>query len=222
VLAEVAERHFGPEWAPIVLQAWEIFSRATDAYPRAMDFLYYAPVSRGPAMPFFTEPTGRPMPKPYLLDGVGDRIGEYTVTFSAPELCVLLDRVLAAWSPGVELLKTASSQAGPYQAALTGAYATSAMFACMAQSARNFTEFISLRDQFLAGSGGLTMQLRALMEDELANCRRACEVIVLDSRLGFHGEAHGYLITREAIEEKIAGLEAALAQWPGALVISNK
>ncbi|MHB9130879.1 MAG: glycoside hydrolase family 20 zincin-like fold domain-containing protein [Armatimonadota bacterium] len=203
-LREMAERHFGVALAPLAMQAWERFSAAADAYPNGMPFLYNGPLSRGPALPFFPEPTGQPMAPSYMLSPLGDQIADCLPPFTLEALVEQLRKLYAAWQEGVALY--AQLHAGideRRRSTITSEYACAGIFGCQVRSSANFLEFIHLRD---AGTPIAHPHMQEIVRDELDNCRQALVFARMDMRIGFHGEAQAYLLTPQMIEDKIAQL----------------
>lgn len=204
VLFEVAARQFGTAVAPMVVQAWEQFSRASDEYPIGMPFLYNGPLSRGPALPLFPAPTGQPMAPSYMLSLLGDQIADCIPPFTAKALYTQLRVLYTQWQLGVDLYTQVYNQVEEmHRPGAACEYASAGMFGCQVRSAANFLEFIHLRDT-QPDSGD---RHREIARDELVNCRQAIIFARLDSRIGLHIEAQGYLMTPGMIEEKIAFLE---------------
>ena len=57
-LSHLAEKYYGAEAAPLVREAWKLFSEAFEEFPYHGLTLYSGPQHMGPANPFYTEPTG--------------------------------------------------------------------------------------------------------------------------------------------------------------------
>ena len=204
VVQEVAERYFGLEHAPLAMQAWQTFCQASDAYPLGMHFLYYGPLARGVALPLFPSPSGRPMAPSYMLSPLGDRIADCLAPFTSETLVSQLRHMYAAWQVGVaQYASIASAIDERRRACITTEYACAGIFGSQARSAANFIEYVDLRDT--AGNSA-SCRIQEIVQDELENCRSALIYARMDKRIGFHGEAQGYLFTPQMIEEKIAQL----------------
>jgi len=79
-------------------------------------------------------------------------------------------------------------------------------------SAVNLIDFLMARDdmygeQDLQRKRELLDRLEKICRNEMENARSAIPLCVADSRLGFHGEAYGYMFNRELIAEKLDGLK---------------
>ena len=64
-------------------------------------------------------------------------------------------------------------------------------------------------------------ELKAIARDEVANSSRLKQLIRQDPRLGFHGEAFGYMYTPEKIDRKIHMVEELLASGLDKLDVST-
>jgi hypothetical protein len=216
-LRAIAVRHFGEAAADDVLAAWEIMSRAHDAFPSSIPVMYYGPISRGPCFPFMFDPIDKAFPKSWLLEGDirGDRL-DWTAPFG-PEKVLECYRAEAArgWT-AVELLKRAWAKAGG-QDRLRLERETGVMefHLIQTESAANVVDFLLNRNAFhdsdnAGHKGALLDRIEQICRAEMENAARALPLLDADARLGWHGEAYGYMITRAGIEEKLASLQELL------------
>jgi hypothetical protein len=83
------------------------------------------------------------------------------------------------------------------------------------QSAANVVDFLLARNAYYASADaaqrrGLLDRMEAICRDELANAAAAIPLLQADPRLGWHGEAYGYMIAPEFVEQKLTGLRDIL------------
>ncbi|MFP3904013.1 MAG: hypothetical protein ACLFWB_07205, partial [Armatimonadota bacterium] len=76
-------------------------------------------------------------------------------------------------------------------------------------------DFLLARDEMYAEDDpdrqqNLLERIEQICRDEVENARAAIPLCEADSRLGFHGEAYGYLFNRKLIEEKLQRLQEIL------------
>ncbi len=215
-LLAVATRHFGPA-GPAAVAAWRVFSRAQDDFPGSIPVMYYGPISRGPAFPFPFDRIDRKFPRSWMLDEVidGDRL-DWVGPFGAEKVVECFRAVAARWELGEMLMVEGLAKcAGDDRRRLERELGVATMCRLQIVSAANVVEFILHRDAFLeaAEADEKRRRLEAMAdvcraEDE--NARLAIPLCEADSRLGWHGEAYGHMISRALIERKLAGLDDIL------------
>ena len=239
LLIKVASRDFGAAAAQRCVAAWKGFSRAArDCYPMDMTFVYWAPVNFGGAHPFFYEPVDRHMAVPWLLpDEVeynvsfellqyaefGDRISDYCSNLGVDFVIRALDAFCRSWGDGIRLLQEArGSVPAALQDNIDAEIVTADAVRSQVLSTRLFTEFIQLRDKRLElppdheTHQEILQRMETLCRRELENSRVLKKLCGQDPRLGFHGEAMGYLYTPEKIQRKIKLLKATIADMVAA------
>lgn len=231
LLKRIAVRDTGPEAAPAFVRAWKQFSKAADHFPISMDFLYWGPANTGPAYPLLFKREDRHMPpswllpkevaynfkkKPLTFREFGDNLADFCGVFSPEETVTMLKKFCAAWKAGVDGMERALPAVPPHlRAKADSYYAVAAAVLLQLTSARHVTEFLILRNTLPENDGAKRRQIIARMrktaEAELDNAKKARALPALDSRLGFHGEAFGYMYTPKKIDWKIRQVEKLLA-----------
>jgi len=222
-LQQLAVRHFGAAAAPAVVEAWKAVSEAMEDFPSSIPVMYYGPVNRGLAFPLSLQRLGKPFPRSWLLDvdDEGDDLDSWTKPFG-PEHVVRCFRVLTErFGEGAQKMLAALPQTeGADAEALKREAGVVQICAHQFRSAANIAEFIMARDRWLdaqdeAEKEQLRQKMVSVLEDERDNATQALELVDADPRLGFHGEAYGYLFNRPLIEAKLERLEQILAELAG-------
>lgn len=218
-LKELAVRHFGSEAASCVVEGWKLISRAMEDFPGSIPVMYYGPVNRGPAYPLLLERVGKPFPRSWLLDvdAEGDDLNSWVRPFGAEHVLKCFRSLSARFAEGADKMLSGSQKAAGDDAEVLVREAGVAQ-ACAAQfrSAANITEFLLVRDRWYDADkpeekDELRRKLIAILQDEAENCKQVLALVDQDPRLGFHGEAYGYLFNRPLIEAKLQRLQETLA-----------
>jgi len=220
VLAQLASRHFGPEAAPRVVEAWNLLSEAIEDFPGSIPVQYHGPVSRGPAFPFVLERINQTFPRSWLLDCDvdGDDMSNWLSPFTAEHVLTCFHSLCGRWREGVRAMLDALPLAqGGDAEALAREAGAARVCGCQFRSAANVVDFLLTRDQWYEAEDAeaketLRGRLVEILRDEERNCEEALPLVDADSRLGFHGEGYGYMFNRPLIEAKLSRLRDALAE----------
>lgn len=212
---ELAARHFGVAAAAQVVEGWRLLSEAMEDFPGSIPVLYNYPANRGPAFPFVLERIGRGFPASWLLerDIDADDPSGWAVPFGPEHALKCLRSLCEKWEKGVDVLEAALLLAeGADRAELEREVGVARMCLIQFRSAANVTDFLLTRKRWyeatdVAEREALKRRMLEIMEDERRNCEAALPLVDADPRLGFHGEAYGYMYNRELIERKLARLE---------------
>ncbi len=217
-LRELAARNFGPGTVDAVVEGWKIISDAMEDFPSSVPVMYYGPVNRGLAFPLFLERINKPFPRSWLLDIVaeGDDLDSWTKPFGAEHVIRCFRTVADGFAKGAERMLSALPQtSGGDAEALKREAGVAQICALQFRTAANIAEFILTRNKWLdTDDADEKAQLRErivqILRDELDICEQALELVDADPRLGFHGEAYGYLFNRPLIEEKVRRIKEML------------
>lgn len=219
-VAQIATMHFGAAAAHQVVEGWRLLSEAIEDFPGSIPVLYNYPGNRGPAFPFVLERIGRGFPASWLLerDIDADDPSGWAVPFGAEHALKCLRSLCEKWEKGVAALEAAVPlAAGADRAELEREVGVARMCLIQFRSAANVTDFLLTRNRWYETSDvgekeTLKRRMLEIIEDERENCEAALPLVDADSRLGFHGEAYGYMYNRELIEKKLARLEETRRQ----------
>ncbi|MBN1674238.1 MAG: hypothetical protein JXR37_24530 [Kiritimatiellae bacterium] len=215
-LRRVASRYVGMQAAPVLVKAWRMMHDSMQrAHPGTIPFLYNSPLSRGPAFPWTMERLNRPFPPGWLLvdDAHADHMDPWLEGFGAEHVVRCLRTLDEDWTQAVGCLESALPLTrGSGTRELEREIGVARMCIIQFRSTLNMIEFLLTRNEFDAAEAEdeqakLNGRIREIAERERENCAAALPLVDADPRLGFHGEAHGYLFDRPLIERKIAELD---------------
>lgn len=205
-LQAVAERHFGPQAAPLVRQAWTKFSRAFREYPYSGAVLYNAPQQMGPANLLYGEPTG------YSATMVGipyDDLNGWRGHYPPEVFAGQFQKVADGWADGLVDLEAAQELVPKHLQAdaaadLRVARAAQLHFASVANQAR----FVMARDALRATppNGGRTSKRRemiVILDREIGLARKMFALSSADSRLGYEAANHYFYVPLDLVEKVI-------------------
>lgn len=218
-LRRIAARHFGADVADEVVAAWELLSRAHDDFPGSIPVMYHGPVSRGPAFLFVFDQVDKKFPHSWLLDKdiEGDRL-DWAQPFGPEKTLECYRAVVANSREGIARLDAAIAKTnGEDRRRLERETGLAKFHLIQIESAANVVDFLLTRNAFYAAEdpqekARLLDRIESICRDELDNARQALPLLDADPRLGWHGEAYGYMISRPLVEEKLARLEKLLGE----------
>jgi hypothetical protein len=215
----VAARHFGENVADDVVAAWEIMAQAHDDFPGSIPVMYHGPISRGPNFLFLFDPIHKKFPNSWLLDkDIRGDLLDWARPFGPEKVLECYRSEVSKGLPAVEVLDRALEKtSGEDRRRLEREAGVLKFHLIQTRSAANVVDFILRRDEFHASQdaaqkAALLDRLEAICRDELENAAAAIPLLKADPRLGWHGEAYGYMITPQQVEEKLAGLREILEQ----------
>lgn len=217
-LLAVARRNFGSDAAADVVEGWRLITEAHSDFPGSIPVLYYGPVSRGPAFHFIWDQIDRKFPRSWLLDTEieGDRLNDWTSPFGPEKVSECYRTVAENWLDGIKRMEQGLEKtSGPDRNRLEREIGVARICRIQLISGANVVDFLLARDEMYSESDperkrDLLERLEQICRDEVQNARAAIPLCEADSRLGFHGEAYGYLFNRDLIEEKLEGLQEIL------------
>jgi hypothetical protein len=198
-----------------VLEAWAIMSRAHEAFPGSIPVMYTGPISRGPNFLFIFDPIDRAFPNSWLLDKEieGDRL-DWASPFGPEKVLECFRFEATEGRQALPLLDAAIARlAGEDKRRLQRETGVMKFHLIQTESAANVVDFLLRRNEFHASEDkaeklALLDRIEAICRGELDNAAQAIPLLQSDPRLGWHGEAYGYMINVPAIEDKLARLQA--------------
>lgn len=239
LLTKMASRDYGQAAAPAFVEAWSIFSKATDHYPFSIPLLYWGPQHFGPAYPLFFEKVDRHMPIPWLLPAevkydtefswmdytdFGDEIANYLGGFTAEKLVSCFDNLVDEWGVGVARIEAVLGDVPErLRAKAESEHAVCAAVLSQFTTVRNVTEFTTLRNAYLDETDMAVRRTQLarmieIAENEVENAAACLPLIPRNPMLGFHGEAFGYDYTSAKIEAKLTFTRGQIDLMQAALV----
>ncbi len=213
----VAARNFGEAVADEVLEAWKVMARAHDDFPGSIPVMYNGPLSRGPAFLFIFDQIDKAFPHSWLLDKDirGDRL-DWATPFGPEKVLECYRSEARKGAQAVDMLHTALDKtSGEDRRRLQREAGVLEFHLIQTRSAANVVDFLLRRDEFYAATApaektALLDRIEAICKDEMENAGRAIPLLQADPRLGWHGEAYGYMISPELVEQKLEGLREIL------------
>jgi len=215
-LLRLAQRDFG-EAADAVVEAWGIFSRAWEDFPGSIPVMYFGPIGRGPAWHFHLEKVDREMTYSWLIlkDINGDSL-DWTEPFGPEATIKCLEAQLDEWRRGeARMAESPAPAANDQKVNLDLELGLARIIGCQLTTAVHVGRFLLARNRMYETDDGtekgrLLDELAAILQQEKTNSLASLPLVDADSRLGFHGEAYGYMFNRELIEKKLEALEETL------------
>ncbi|MEK6794205.1 MAG: hypothetical protein AABZ39_05480 [Spirochaetota bacterium] len=188
-----------PGHADDVVKAWKYFQEGYSNFPVNLPFTWYGPVHNSIVWPLHLIPVDEPIAPSWKFtypDDSGDRIGE-CISFghTLDEVLVLLGRMDENWQKGLAILRSLRADYADEAARLLDIGLAEAI-GLQIRSAHNVYRFYDMRERLplMAKDGQLKTlyDMRAIVEEEIANAGTMIALCRADSRLGFHSEAEGY------------------------------
>lgn len=210
-VAKLAEEYFGIPNGDGVARAVAQFSQAMEYYPFDVPLIYFGPANYAAAYPLTLEPlTGTPMGWSWMMYERGDT-APTSEQFTLEEVIDLLANLIAEWDKGFTLYVDAL--AGSTNAHTTTELRVAQAISHMYRSTMNvYKTYLLRRDR----PADMEAQYRPILEDEIANLEALLPLTEADSRIGFHAECQGQMVSPELIRVKLDDLRGQLA----ALVIT--
>jgi hypothetical protein len=210
----LATAEYGSAAAPLVLAAWEQFSRAFREFPFAVGVLYQAPQNVGPGNLLHLHPTGyHSTMVGYPYDDLARWRNMYPETVFDSQFKKLAD----GWEAGLDLLLQARELVPVQQApAFDDMWNVSLGAYHQFRSAWQQIAFVRLRNQLEttldpADARQLKRQLKLLAQAELELCKAHEKLMGNDSRIGYEASNH-YFLTRQDLWEKVVSCEQIIAE----------
>ena len=193
IVRRIAHRDFGPEGAPLAVQAWRDWSEAIlDYVPTNED--QYGPFRVGPAYPLlFAQDTIEFPCADYAH--FGNRILNTNYRPHDPSILdgeiACLEALAERWAQGVTAMDRAVAAAPERKRTeCRRTHGLGAFILCCVRTAINVKRWWQLRQELSTAPDGAAAEavlerLSALAEAEIANARSAIPLVELDSRLGW-------------------------------------
>lgn len=212
-LRRIAVRNFGPEAADAVVKGWEMLSLAHDAFPGSIPVMYHGPISRGPAFLFMFDQINKSFPNSWLLDkDIRGDLLDWATPFG-PEKVLECYRAEAedGWDAIAVMEGALGKTQGEDQRRLEREIGLCKFHIIQTQSAANVVDFLLTRNAYYESTDAarkceLLDRMESICRDEVETAQASIPLLQADPRLGWHGEAYGYMISPELVEEKLTGL----------------
>ena len=214
VLRRLALDYFGPEAVVDIREAWDLFAEAWTDYPFYVPMIYSGPHVEGPAFPWFLEPIHRPFPPSWLPDQTPgdnclDQIFDADVLWWDECWAKLIER----WGRGLVAMERGIGKMPSPTVEARKEYGIARVIWHQMKSTRNTYRFYVEREFLLRSGdekerGAILKRLRTLVVQEIRQAEDCIEYLEADSRIGWHSEAHQYLLSAERVEKRLADLRA--------------
>lgn len=213
-IREIAVRNFGPDAADDVVAAWDILAKAHDDFPGSIPVMYNGPISRGPAFWFVFDQVNKKFPNSWLLDKdvEGDQLN-WCSPFTPEQVLMCYRSEVEKGREALPLFESALAKAkGEDLRRLRREAGVAKFHLLQTESAANVLDFLLTRNAFYASEDAaekraLLDRMEEICRDELAVAPTSIPLMEADSRLGWHGEAYGYMISPDLVREKLARLQ---------------
>jgi len=188
-------------------RAWDFFEASYVNYPINIMFSYYGPMHDGVVWELKLKPADNFSSRTWLLldRPEGDRIHECLWRgHTLDEAIRLSELMLENWERGMPYLSSVRD---------TELYTVASVIGVLFSSGLNILRFYKLRDMLGLCEGDvreILSKMREIVKCEMENSRRAKELCLLDSRLGYHSEAEGFKFFPEKLDARIKYLEELL------------
>ncbi len=218
----VAARHFGADVADEVVAGWEALSRAHDDFPSSIPVMYTGPVSRGPAFLFVFDQINHRFPNSWLLDKeVEGDVLTWAQPFGPEKVLECYRSEAANASEGIAMMEAAlararaSAASGDDARRLARELGLAKLHVIQTASGANVVDFLLTRNAWYESEDAeerarLLDRIEEICRDEVVNAEESLPLLDADPRLGWHGEAYGYMIDRGLVEEKLTRLRALI------------
>ena len=221
-LRKLSSAYFGPVDENEILKAWSAFSEAFEKYPFSIKMLYWGPINYAPAYPLDPEYRDEPMAPCWPTEiKWGDRLEDCFGPFTLDEIIQLFETMLQDWRGGLtayEIALSVSTSATAEQLLhRVQELRCARMICCHLESVFTVFGFHRWRKQAILKAGlrppcrvVIDEEARILMRKELANSKRALQLISEDKRLGYNEEYHSWMVDADRLGRKIQVLTDCL------------
>jgi hypothetical protein len=203
-LRRAAERRYGGEAAPAILEAWKTFSRAFEEYPYGVA-IYTIPTQHGPANPLRLHATGyRAAMMLFPYDDYKTWAGPYPVETVEKQF----EKMAMMWEPGLASFREALQRVPPHQqAAAQKDLGIAETCHLHFRSVANQIRFYSLRTEWESANSQDRARLAALMtriaEDEIQVARGQFALSRQNSAIGYEASNQYYYRSLGLVEKVI-------------------
>jgi hypothetical protein len=218
-MLRVAQRRFGTELAPQVVQAWQDYSAAFSEFPFHGGLVYSGPMQMGPANPLWGEPTG------YAASMVGfpyDDLDAWRAVYPPEVFIGQFEKVatgfehahanMAAALQACRSKLTADQRAMALKELNVGE-AAAIHFCSVANQARFVVERRRLKDaKSSADAQSACAELERLLRAEMGLAQRLHAIQSRDSRIGFEATNQYYYVPAD-LAEKVVNCHDLLTRW---------
>lgn len=207
-MRQVAEKRYGTDIAPAVVDAWNTCSVAFSEFPYHGSVVYRAPLQVGPSNPLWSAPTD------YTSTMVGipyDDLNGWRGPYPTEIFIQQLTRVADGFDQAIDSLKsTAGTNISPaLRGELSVMEAAAIHFRCVAEQAR----FVNARDTLASGDKASTITLlKEVLNAESERAKRMHTIQSQDSRIGYESSNHYFYVAAD-LAEKVINCDYLIKNW---------
>lgn len=219
---DLIHEYFGDVDVQSLSQAWQKFAEAFANYPFSIGFLYGGPLNYAPALPLSLHYEAKPLGPSWIIHEPGERLEDCLGEFSLQQYIDSFADMTDAWAQGNALYQAALNQTTSAVATARHRFeeaSCASMIECQLRSFLHVARFHQWRlrrisEQKLTPPCTLAPddEARAIWLAERVNAVAALQLTERDARLGYHQEGKGYFYNPKMLRQKIAELDANLAE----------
>jgi len=222
-LRETAVEEFGEDVADETLKAWKLFSDGWKEYPMSCPFTWNSPINYAPAFYFPLEVPENPSlctasyqplprdPKGHL-DVTAYYLPNWTKPFGAKRTEKALTLLLKKWEQGLVIMGDIKRR-HPVNSSFRIEWNLATHIALSVRSTINILRFYTILPQLkVVGQDRLATitALETILRDEMEIARQDMPLLLADSRLGYHPEAHSQHFTCSDLKYKMGYLRQTI------------
>ena len=200
-----------PEWgekSPVVVRAWEYFSRAYRNFPFCNMFQYYGPLDDAASWPLYPRMAYIPLTQVWKIDFPlsGDAIGECLENHTLEEVIALMEKCDDLWRKGMKCLEKAAGKTTPVQEMqLVNIRAMAAQIGICVDVLR----FYKLRS---VGTPEAVREMKRIVRREISIRKELLACVKKNPGLGFQSEACAFKYDSASIRRAVTSLERLLTE----------
>lgn len=194
---ELAHAYAGPDFAPLLREAWRRWSEAFAEFPYNGGLVYNGPSNAGPSNLLYLKPTGY---QPTMVGFPYDAVEKWDGIYPTRVLEHQFDKASRMWGDALEWMKDACAgmDSKPPEAVADQIRVAEAVY-CNLRSSALQIRFLRLRNESIVKHAAAMF---AILDEEITLAQRQLKLVRRDSRIGYEPTNH-YLFTANDLQEKI-------------------
>ncbi len=192
ILMELATRRYGRAAAPLMVEAWQEFSRAFQEFPYGVR-IYNIPTQHGPANPLRLAPTGY---RSSMMLFPHDDIQTWSGAYPPKVVRQQFQKLAEGWVQGLRLFRQGAKKvSSPRKAFAEIDLAIAETCHHHFQSTANQVEFYLLREKFSQGQGSerkISKKMTEIAQSEMELAKAQFSIARQHSTIAFEASNHYY------------------------------
>jgi len=198
---DMARKKFGKEAAPVLLEAWHVFSEAFKEFPFHVDVLYRGPQNYGPMNLLHAKPSGY---SATMLGFPYDDLESWRAIYPEDVFENQFRKLTEVWVRGLQILQEAKPKVDPdKEAGFADLERVARAAYCHFRSTYLQAAFVRLREREDTQARG---RIETILDEEIRIAKELHDIARLDSRIGFEASNH-YYYTLNDLREKVLNCE---------------